>query len=215
MKKKVLSILTALMLVLSMMSIMPVTASAENGQITLIVHYQRKNADYDGWNLWIWPDGGSGTENHFISSDDWGKIAVYKEEVDAQKVGIIVRKGDWEEKDVEDDRFINLDENGFAEVWISEGIAEITTEVPEGATNYDPSQAVVSNENVVATDGLKVKIHYHRFDEKYDDWNLWLWGKNADGNGTDGAGYDFNGNDDFGNVYEGLISGNSDCTQIG
>lgn len=215
MKKKLLSILTAIMLVFTVVGIMPIAVNAEEGKITVIVHYQRKNADYDGWNLWIWPDGGNGSENRFVSTDDWGKIAVFKKESDAKKVGIIVRKGDWEEKDVGDDRFIELDENGFAEVWISEGVAEIATEVPEGATKYDPSQVAEQASETVATDGLEVKIHYHRFDEIYDDWNLWLWGLDADGNGTDGAGYAFNEEDEFGKIYEGMISGTAGCTQIG
>lgn len=39
------------------------------------------------------------------------------------------------------------------------------------------------------------QIHYHRDDNDYDGWDLWLWIDNHDG-----AGYSFNGYDDFGAI---------------
>ena len=32
----------------------------EAAQTTVILHYQRSDASYDGWNVWMWPEGGSG-----------------------------------------------------------------------------------------------------------------------------------------------------------
>ena len=51
-----------------------------------------------------------------------------------------------------------------------------------------------SSKNPVV-EGPAVCIHYQRPDGKYDNWDLWLWERNAVG-----AGYAFNGTDNFG-VY--------------
>lgn len=40
-----------------------------------------------------------------------------------------------------------------------------------------------------------ISFHYHRNDDNYDDWDLWLWERNKGG-----AGFAFNGKDDWGAV---------------
>lgn len=46
-------------------------------------------------------------------------------------------------------------------------------------------------------DSQKITVHYHRFDDNYDDWNLWIWTK-----GVEGQQYDFTGEDSFGKKAE-------------
>ena len=41
--------------------------------------------------------------------------------------------------------------------------------------------------------GTELIIHYHRYDGKYDGWNLWIWGE-----GVNGQAYDFTETDAFG-----------------
>ncbi len=46
-----------------------------------------------------------------------------------------------------------------------------------------------------AADRLQVNIHYHRYAEDYEGWNIWSW----IGSG-EGASYEMNGEDDFGKI---------------
>ncbi|SDI66135.1 pullulanase [Proteiniclasticum ruminis] len=79
------------------------------GELTLKVHYRRFDENYDGWNLWIWPQGGEGAAYEFTASDEYGAVAeIPVVPGDAEELGLIVRKGEWEAKDVDVDRFIQL-----------------------------------------------------------------------------------------------------------
>lgn len=52
----------------------------------------------------------------------------------------------------------------------------------------------INTSNLVASDATTLVVHYHRYDEDYSDWSLWLWP--SGGNGTD---YYFDSvTDDFG-----------------
>lgn len=49
--------------------------------------------------------------------------------------------------------------------------------------------------NVFASTADTLVIHYHRYDDDYSDWSLWLWPKDSEG--TD---YNFSGSDSFGDL---------------
>ena len=104
----------ALFLALATLSVgFPTIASGANPEtVKLTVHYQRVEADYSSWNLWIWKNKLTGTDEpvsttgvQFTSDDAYGKIA--KVELTGMDkfddLGIIVRKGEWLSKDVPDD----------------------------------------------------------------------------------------------------------------
>lgn len=95
------------------------------------VHYQRPDADYTPWGLWIWADGAEGQLYEFTGKDDFGAVAQFEFKDFPQgtkngKVGFIVRKlADWE-KDVEEDRFMDftymdLDSIGYYHVYLKSG----------------------------------------------------------------------------------------------
>ncbi len=63
-------------------------------------------------------------------------------------------------------------------------------EESSSASSIDTGQIEVEH-----LDEPSVVIHYHRNDNNYEGWNLWLWGF-----GYDGAAYEFNGTSDYG-VY--------------
>ena len=95
-------------------------------EISINVNYIRRNKDYDGWNLWMWPEDGDGVQVDFTQDGEDGKIATHTFTNMQGKinVGIIVRKGDWEEKDGDGDRFIDLskaDENGEITIYLMQG----------------------------------------------------------------------------------------------
>lgn len=93
----------------------------------LIVHYHRYDENYDGWNLWIWPDkpkSMDGKSYAFDRTDDFGVSATVKLDEKHSRVGFIVRLREWEKKDVTTDRFVDIPESGVAEIWVIEGEEE-------------------------------------------------------------------------------------------
>ena len=54
------------------------------------------------------------------------------------------------------------------------------------AAYHDDCFSVVSDAAMVKADELLIKLHYHRADDNYDGWDVWMWGE-----GADGAAYDW------------------------
>jgi len=99
---------------------LPSHAAADH-QIT--VHYFRYNADYTGWKMWFWPRGGNGADFNFSGDDKFGKTGTFTIPASAGlDVGLIVKKGSWEAKDVSADRYLtDWDNSGNAEIWLVQG----------------------------------------------------------------------------------------------
>ena len=128
---------------------LPAIASAIPATINLTVHYQRPGNDYQDWNLWLWKNLTSGADVDvdskgvaFTSADDFGKIATVK--IDGmdkfENVGIIVRKGAWDSKDMGDDRFItNIPDNGNVEIWLRQGDPTIHYSIPTTPIPKNPA----------------------------------------------------------------------------
>ena len=101
------------------------------GEQLLIVHYHRYDNDYDGWNIWTW---GSGQEGRAVSFDHetaFGRYGLIRtRDGAASRQGIIVRKNEWEERDIDSDRFIELDGEGgrVTEVWLVAGNPTVFTD---------------------------------------------------------------------------------------
>lgn len=87
----------------------------------LVVHYHRPDDAYDRWNVWTWRDGGDGSAVAFDNETPFGTFAVISPEPGTARQGLIVRRGNWEAKDVDQDRWIDLDDDGFTEVWLVAG----------------------------------------------------------------------------------------------
>lgn len=109
----------------------------------IIIHYQRLDGNYEGWNIWSWVDGESGQEYEFTENDDFGKVAKFtvSSSNDFTKIGFIVKRVDngniWAQKDVDADRFIEkFKPDGSAEIWVIQ-------EEPD--FKYDPAAAVVEH----------------------------------------------------------------------
>ncbi len=109
----------------------------------IVIHYQRLDGKYDGWNIWSWVAGEEGAEYEFTETDDFGKVAKFtlSSANDFSKVGFIVKKVEdgniWAEKDVNEDRFIEtFKADGSAEIWVIQ---------EEKDFKYDPASAVVEN----------------------------------------------------------------------
>ncbi|MFM8784393.1 MAG: pullulanase-associated domain-containing protein, partial [Phycisphaerales bacterium] len=91
----------------------------------LVIHWTRLDQAYDGWNVWAWTPGKDGRAYPLSGSDDFGRIAVVPVDDGTDRVGIIVRRGEWLEKDGDGDRFIDVPATGRREVWLVAGDATI------------------------------------------------------------------------------------------
>jgi pullulanase len=102
----------------------------ENMSAQIVVHYFRPLGDYgtiadtnSGWNLWLWSvtTGAPGSAYAFQGIDptigDFGAYGTYQIPDGTSRVGIIVRKGDWQERDIDEDRFVYLT-GGTTEIWL-------------------------------------------------------------------------------------------------
>ncbi len=90
----------------------------------VVVHYCRHDESYAGWNLWVWADGAGGAAHAFSEPSPDGMVyaVIPVHDDDAARLGFIVRRNEWEAKDVDRDRFIELPkEPGVAEVWLVSG----------------------------------------------------------------------------------------------
>ena len=164
---------------------------------TLIIHYGgREDGNYDGWNLWVWEEGKDGKQVDFTAEDEYGKIAVCSISK-ACKVGFIVRFNEWEAKDVEDDRFVEVGD-GTTEIWLTSGKAEYKDKAPAGATSYDVKKLDNQRQNVYnKKNALKINVHYYNFDKKYKNVEAYAWLGEEDG-GT----YQVQKKDKFGAVFQ-------------
>lgn len=201
MKKRITAGLLAIVMVLiSTMTGITFTwnkAKAAGAGVTVIIHYGgREDNNYENWNLWLWEEGSDGKQIDFTAEDDFGKIAVYQTANTPEKIGFIVRKGEWEEKDVEADRFIKV-KGSVAEIWVTSGKEDFAVKAPKGASSYD--FAAMDKKRIEAynkKDALKINVHYYSFDGKYKDISAYSWpGEQA------GGSYPFVKKDDFGGVY--------------
>lgn len=108
----------------------------------LYVHYYRYAGDYTNWNAWVWqaePTSKEGASYEFVADDtevayNYGgmvaKIALTGDLADTSKAGILIRKGNWDEKDVATDRFISIPDatsDGIAHAYFVEGDARVGT----------------------------------------------------------------------------------------
>jgi len=84
----------------------------------LVIHYHRPDGRYDGWNVWAWPPDAEGASHALTGRDAFGRYAVIRFDRDAKRGNFIIRKGDWEAKDVDHDRGVELEDDGVTEVWL-------------------------------------------------------------------------------------------------
>ena len=87
------------------------------------VHYYRYQGDYTDWNLWVWkekPVPQDGTRYAFETDDtatsfNYGgtvvKISLTDDLEGTTQLGIIVHRGAWLEKDIDNNRYVDIPEN--------------------------------------------------------------------------------------------------------
>ena len=176
MKKRIFAILMAVIMVMTLVIGAIPAMAADEGTITVRIHYHRPEGDYEGWELWSWDlDGKSDVSG--ISAKDGTAVTAppYKfeegtDEVVAtitvptgtMRIGYIARFGEWEAKDIEYDQHINLTGilSGTVDFYIESGVpsqasADITaiptmeTLASTGGPNGKPEKFLVLGSDVV------------------------------------------------------------------
>lgn len=155
-----------------------------NEKVYIKIRYNRPDNKYDGWNLWVWEEGSEGRRVDFIGEDSKGKFAVVETSKESSKLGFILRKSSdsnhWEENYFKEDKFIDLK---------GEDKEVIINHVDEGNKTLDEAPLNKKYEKV------QLNLHYYRFDDNYENWDIWSWPKDGDG-----KGYVFNEEDDYGKI---------------
>ncbi|MEM1028673.1 MAG: pullulanase-associated domain-containing protein, partial [Planctomycetota bacterium] len=103
--------------------IKPADLGAES---VLVLHYHRPDGDYQGWNAWVWTDAGEGQAYAFDRETAFGRAAIVPVNHRPDRYGFIVRKNNWELKDIDRDRFVapnaeNTTRRGVTEAWVNSG----------------------------------------------------------------------------------------------
>ncbi|MCM1040007.1 MAG: type I pullulanase [Ruminococcus sp.] len=149
MRKRISSLFLALLLFATplmplLLSVMTVRAE-ENP--TLKLHYHREDGDYEGWDVWMWNDGGEGAAYSFVEEE--GEMVATKEiDPGTTKIGFIVRTEDWT-KDFDGDQFIDVSEMvaGTMHVYVESGVEGYTKEYGEDVvTGIKVSSAAYDDE---------------------------------------------------------------------
>ena len=93
---------------LSLMVLYEDQTQKKQGLTTVEIEYERRDQAYDGWNVWVW---GTGVEDGGVpfSRVDGGKArAVFYATSGTKRVGCIVRLNEWEDREGENDWFIDI-----------------------------------------------------------------------------------------------------------
>jgi len=129
MKRRIRAFLLALVMVFT-------TITATLGDVTIFkadeliikLHYNRPDGNYDNWSVWFWAPTGVAVP---FAEENGEMVATYTVEAGAMEVGYIVRLGEWEQKDVDKDQFIDVSPylSGTLHVYVESGV-EGQTVVP-------------------------------------------------------------------------------------
>lgn len=163
---------------------MKISQIKDNQKVYIKIKYNIPNKNHEGWNLWVWENNSEGKKIDFIGEDEKGKFAVIEASKESSKIGFILRKStennEWEQNYFGEDKIIDLN-SGDKEIII----------------NYSNKESKKMEEIPLNKKHEKVQLnlHYYRFDENYDNWDIWAWPKYGDG-----KSYEFSKEDEFGKI---------------
>ncbi len=135
MKKRIKALLLAVLLVLTtvMTTVTDMVQVRAAEELTLKFHYHREDGAYDGWDVWLWEEGGDGGAYEF-AEENGEMVATKVITPGVTSVGFIVRTADWS-KDIEKDQFIDISEmvSGTVHIYVESGVEGYEKEYGEDA----------------------------------------------------------------------------------
>lgn len=138
--------MAAVMLLITMAAVfLDITPVKADGELTLKLHYHREDGVYDGWDVWMWPEGGEGAAYAF--ADENGEMVASMDVIPGTtSVGFIVRTEDWT-KDIDADQFIDISEmvSGTVDIYVESGVEGYTKEYGEDAVTGTKLKAAIYN----------------------------------------------------------------------
>ena len=139
MKKRIFAIVMAVIMVATLVIGAVPAMAANEGGVTIRIHYHRPDGNYEGWSLWAWdedkkydvsgkldPDGtNTDAPPYKFEKNGDEVVATITVPTGTMRVGYIVREGDWVNKDVGWDQFINITGilRGTIDFYIESGVA--------------------------------------------------------------------------------------------
>lgn len=102
--------------------------------LVIKLHYHREDGNYEGWDVWMWEDGGADGAAFELVKEGDDMVATKVVTPGITKVGFIVRTADWK-KDVDADQFIDIAEmvSGTVDIYVESGVQGYTKKLGEGA----------------------------------------------------------------------------------
>ncbi|CAM2923978.1 type I pullulanase [Paenibacillus sediminis] len=150
---------------------------------TVQIEYDRPDQNYTGWNLWVWGTGVQDDQILFDKFIDGKAIANVKVAPGVTRIGFIVRLNNWDAKDVDADRYIELGKNDeFVKVIVTSGKAEFYKLPSIGkpvlqngnATFYYRDDELFRNNDMSKMDKVRLKFDGHVYDMMRDDKNQYF-----------------------------------------
>lgn len=112
-----------LMAMLLMFCCSPVFVQASQpAGVTICLHYDRPDGNYDGWSVWFWVEGKDAADVPL--TENGGEMTAFFRVPDgATSVGFIVKQPNWAAKDVDKDQFIDVADflSGTVHVQVASG----------------------------------------------------------------------------------------------
>jgi pullulanase len=78
---------------------------------TVELIYERADRQYSGWNVWVWGTGCRDGHVELSELDDGRAVARIQVAPYVRRIGYIIRLNQWDAKDIEADRYIDVDLN--------------------------------------------------------------------------------------------------------
>ncbi len=124
MKKRIVTLLLALVMLVSLISCAIPTFAADG--ITLRLHYHREDGAYEGWEMWFWDNTATTKLDPPYSFEevDGEMVSTIEVKPGTMEIGFIVRFGNWEAKDIEEDQYIDIAGilGGTVDVYVEAGV---------------------------------------------------------------------------------------------
>ena len=103
-----------------------------NNQITVKLHYRKKDGDYTGWNAWMWTlnNGGKGYTFENVNGEMIATMCV--DGYETTSVSYIVRKGQWETQEFNERRIdVSSIVSGTVHCYVTSGEESVKIELEE------------------------------------------------------------------------------------